>query len=124
MSAGGRHAVFGSASDNLIAGSEGGTFLAERGGGLLWGDIDCSGAAGVDDALVLMMLLEDLTEPPDECPAEGTPVQTGFGAQDWGDWDCDGAVAGADVMPLLRQSAALPPAPGCPAPGSDVQELG
>ena len=79
-----------------------------------WGDIDCGGSAALEDALIFLMLLEQLLIPSRDCHPSGAPVQTEFGEQQWWDWDCDGMVAGADVAPLLRQAAGLPASAGVP----------
>jgi hypothetical protein len=73
-----------------------------------WGDIDCSGAIDIGDAVKLARGIIGLSigKAPG-CPEIGDSVEVGDVPQTWGDIDCDGVVSIGDALKTSRKLLGL-----------------
>jgi hypothetical protein len=91
----------------------------------IWGDLDCSGAMNIGDAVKLARYLLGLSvDKPDSCPIIDRPVAAEGSEQTWGDVDCDGKLSISDALKIARALMGLPvsQAEGCPQIGGIVTE--
>ena len=92
-------------------------------GGSIWGDIDCSNAADIGDAINVQRAIAGLSvNYGNDCPHVGDVVMVNGVQRTWGDIDCSGAADIGDAINIQRAIAGLSVnyGSGCPEIGDTV----
>jgi len=90
----------------------------------IWGDVNCDGAADIDDALLVLawFAFEGDVETPANCYEIGDTVSVDGTPRLWGDVLCGGAVGLDDALTVALYDSGILTAPptGCPVVGTSV----
>lgn len=88
-----------------------------------WGDMNCDGSIGADDALPILRWAGGLVpEDGAGCPGVEQPVRVfGFADQAWGDVNCDGVIDAQDaLLVVLYAGGQVTNVADCPSSGDTV----